>query len=85
MKFLKLLGDAFLDHQGGVSVMRILSFLVSFVVLGVWIAFMFVEGGYIPLGWAEAGLIGLVSSAKAAQSRFELGQGGLKDFPEEEC
>lgn len=76
--------DAFCDHSGGVSAMRIMSFLVCVVVLGLWVAFCFIEGRYIPLGWAEAGLIGAACGAKAAQSRFELGSTGLGAFESHE-
>lgn len=83
MKLLNLLGDAFTDHSGGVSAMRIVAAFVCCTVLGVWIAFMFIEGRYIPLGWPEAGIIGGAFGAKAVQSRFELGGHGLKDFMED--
>ena len=82
IKVLKLLGDAFTDHSGGVSAMRIIAALVCLLVLGVWITFMIVEGRYIPLGWPEAGIIGGAFGAKAAQSHFELGSRGVKDFME---
>lgn len=82
MRLLAASVDAFCDHSGGISVMRIMSFLVCVVVLGLWVAFCFIEGRYIPLGWAEAGLIGAACGAKAAQSRFELGSAGLGVFEE---
>lgn len=72
-----LMGDAFCDHEGGTSAMRIMAFLVCVVVLGAWLWGMAEAGHYIPLGWAEAGLVGGACGAKAAQSRFELGSGGL--------
>lgn len=77
MRLGNLLGDAFCDHTGGTSAMRIMAVLVCLVVLGAWITGMVVAGHYIPLGWAEAGLIGGACGAKAAQSRFELGSGGV--------
>lgn len=77
MKLLKNLGAAFLDQKGGVSSMRIITVLICFIILGIWVTFMFIEGKYIPLGYAEAGLIGAAAGAKAAQSRFELGSSGL--------
>ncbi len=82
MKILRLLGDAFLDHNGGVSSLRIVTVLISVTVLGVWISFMIIEGRYIPLGYPEAGLIGACAGAKAAQSHFELGKDGLSRFEE---
>ena len=82
-KLFKVLGDAFLDHKGGVSAMRIMTVVICLVVLGAWLAGMIVEGRYIPLGYAEAGLIGAASGAKAVQSRFELGNNGLRSFEEE--
>ncbi len=81
-RLLKILGDAFLDHKGGVSAMRITTVIICLVILGSWLAFMIVEGRYIPLGYAEAGLLGAATGAKAVQSRFELGGGGLRDFDE---
>lgn len=75
------LGDAFCDHTGGVSSMRIMSVLVCVIVLGAWIMGMVAAGHYIPLGVAEAGLIGMACGAKAAQSRFELGSGGVWGAP----
>lgn len=77
MRLGNLLGDAFCDHSGGVSAMRIMAVLVCVIVLGAWITGMIVAGHYIPMGWAEAGLIGGACGAKAAQSRFELGSGGV--------
>lgn len=76
-QFAKQVGDAFCDHSGGVSTMRIMTVLVCMLVLGAWVTGMIVAGHYIPLGWAEAGLIGGACGAKAAQSRFELGSGGV--------
>jgi len=72
-----LVGDAFCDHSGGTSAMRIMAVLVCVIVLGAWIVGMLAAGRYIPLGWAEAGLIGMACGAKATQSRFELGSGGV--------
>ena len=83
-KILNSLGDAFTDHSGGVSAMRIIAALVCVLVLGVWIAFMFFEGRYIPMGWPEAGIIGGALGAKAAQSHFELGSLGLRNFMEDD-
>lgn len=71
MKALNVLGEAFLSNNGNVSSMRIVTVLTCFIVLGTWITFMFIEGRYIPLGYAEAGLIGAAAGAKAIQSKFE--------------
>ncbi|WP_035066687.1 hypothetical protein [Nitratidesulfovibrio termitidis] len=76
-----LVGDAFCDHSGGTSAMRIMAMLVCVIVLGAWIVGMLAAGRYIPLGWAEAGLIGGACGAKAAQSRFELGGNGVWGSP----
>ena len=80
MKFLKFIAGAFLDEWGDVSCIRLVSLFVCMVVLGVWVLFMFIEGRYIPLGYAEAGLIAGAVGAKALQSRFELGGQNLKSF-----
>lgn len=70
-------GDAFLDHAGGVSAMRIISVLVCLLVLGAWIVGMLAAGHYLPLGWPEVSLISSACGAKAVQSRFELGSSGV--------
>ena len=80
MRFLNFVAGAFLDECGDVSCIRLISILICVVVLGVWVTFMFIEGRYIPLGYAEAGLISGAVGAKALQSRFELGGQGLKNF-----
>lgn len=72
-----LVGDAFCDHTGGTSCMRIMSVLVCIIVLGAWIIGMLAAGRYLPIGWPEVSLIGMACGAKAAQSRFELGSGGV--------
>lgn len=78
--FLAPIADSIHDYQGSVSCQRIVTFVVSFVILGMWIWGCFSAGHLLPLGWPEAGLIGAAQGAKALQSRFELGAGGLSSF-----
>ncbi len=72
-----LVGDAFCDHSGGVSAMRVMSVLVCVLVLGSWVVGMIAAGHHYPPSWQEVSLLSGVCGAKAAQSRFELGSGGV--------
>lgn len=74
--------DCLLDHNGGVSCQRIATLAVCFVVLGMWVWGCLTSGQFLPLGWPEVALIGAAQGAKAMQSRFELGAGGLSSFSE---
>lgn len=76
--------DCLLDHSGGVSCQRIVTFAVCGVVLGMWVWGCLSSGQLIPLGWPEVTLIGAAQGAKAVQSRFELGSHGLSDFKGED-
>lgn len=71
------LADALQCQDGGWSCMRITTLLICVVVLGMWVAFCFVEGRLIPISWEMVTLVAGSQGAKAAQLRFELGRGGL--------
>ncbi len=81
---LRPVADSIHDYHGSVSCQRVVTFAVTAVVLGMWIWGCFTAGHLLPLGWPEAGLIGAAQGAKALQSRFELGSGGLSSFSEDE-
>ena len=51
------LSDALHGMDGGWSSMRIVTMLISVVVLGMWVIFCFVEGRFIPLGWETVTLL----------------------------
>ena len=71
------LADALQCQDGGWSTMRITTMLVCVVVLGMWVAFCFIEGRFVPITWELVALVAGSQGAKAAQLRFELGRGGL--------
>ena len=77
------LSDALHGMDGGWSSMRIVTMLISVVVLGMWVIFCFIEGRFIPLGWETVTLLVGAQGAKAAQLRFELGSGGIPALPRE--
>ena len=68
--------DFFTDDERRLSCMRLLCFLVVLAVLGVWLWGNAVAGQYVPLGYAEAGLIGPACGGKAAQGYFASGRPG---------
>jgi hypothetical protein len=55
--------------------MRLMCLCVTVSVLAVWIWGNVRAGQYVPLGYAEAGLLGAAHGGKALQSRFEYGGG----------
>lgn len=67
------LGQFFVDDAGECSCMRLIAFLVLVVVLGLWVWGCITAGTYVPLGYAEAGLLSSVFAGKAVQARFEYG------------
>jgi hypothetical protein len=54
---------------------------VTAAVLAVWVWGNISAGQYVPLGHAEAGLLGAVHGGKALQTRFELGSSGGYGIP----
>lgn len=48
--------------------------------LGMWVAFCFIEGRFVPISWEMVTLVAGSQGAKAAQLRFELGRGGLASY-----
>ena len=67
------LPEFFADDTGALSCMRLMAFLAFLSVLGVWIWGNLAAGPYVPLGYAEAGIITAAFAGKAAQARFEYG------------
>ncbi|MDR2745682.1 MAG: hypothetical protein LBB66_10905 [Desulfovibrio sp.] len=67
------LGQFLVDDEGELSCMRLMCLLVDVSVLGVWIWGNIKAGQYVPLGYAEAGLLGAAHGGKALQGRFEYG------------
>ena len=65
----------FMDDAGDFSCMRLMCFLVTLVVLALWVWGNISAGHYIPLGYAEAGLLGASHGCKAWQSHSEYGPG----------
>ena len=66
----------FVDDAGECSYMRLMAFLVLLFVLALWAWGCFMAGTYIPLGYAEAGIISSAIAGKAVQARFEYGLSG---------
>ena len=69
----------FLDDEGCPSCMRLLAFVVVVVVLGVWGFSILRAGAYVPMGYAEAGLVGAAIGGKAWQAVSEYGNSTAKD------
>jgi hypothetical protein len=67
------LGQFLRDDAGELSCMRLMCLLVTVSVLAVWVWGNLTSGQYVPLGYAEAGLLGGAHGAKALQGRFEYG------------
>ena len=63
----------FVDDTGQYSCMRLSVLLVNMAVLGLWIWGNIRAGQYVPLGWAEAGLLGAANGSKSVQAGFEYG------------
>ena len=80
MTIKQALADALQAQDGGWSTMRLTTFLVCIVVLGMWAVCCFMEGRFVPISWEMAGLLIGTQGAKAAQLRFELGKEGLGAF-----
>jgi hypothetical protein len=70
------LGQFLVDDVGEFSCMRLMCLLVDVTVLGTWAWANIRSGQYIPMGYAEAGLIGAAHGWKSLQTRFELGSNG---------
>jgi hypothetical protein len=68
-------GDFFLDDAGRRSCMRLLCFVATLGVLGVWVWGNARAGCYVPLGYAESGLLAALCGGKALQGYFEYGGG----------
>ncbi len=68
-----MLRQFFEDDAGALSSMRLMAFLSFVVVLGVWVWGNITSGQYVPLGYAESGVITSAIIGKAAQARFEYG------------
>jgi hypothetical protein len=66
----------FVDDTNQYSCMRLMAFIAFVSVLGVWVWGNVTAGHYVPLGYAEAGIITAAFAGKAAQARFEYGCGG---------
>ena len=75
------LSDALRCLDGGWSTMRITTMLVCVVVMGMWVAFCFIEGRFLPITWEMVALVGSSQGAKAAQLRFEVGDNGIVPPP----
>lgn len=69
------MSEFFRDDAGELSCMRLMVFFVDAVVLGIWIWANIKAGHYVPLGYAEAGIICANHGGKAAQGYFEYGGG----------
>ena len=65
--------EFFKDDDGALSCMRLLSFMVTGVVLTMWVWGNLKAGHYVPLGFAEAGAVSASVGSKAAQGYFEYG------------
>ena len=65
--------DFFKDDDGALSCMRLMAFMVTAVVLAMWVWGNLKAGHYVPMGFAEAGAVGAAHSGKAAQGYFEYG------------
>ena len=63
----------FVDDAGQLSCMRLMCFIVTVTVLGMWVWGCFKAGQYLPLGYADAGLLSAVHGGKALQGRYEYG------------
>jgi hypothetical protein len=67
------LGQFLVDDAGELSCMRLMCLLVTVSVLGMWVWANLTSGQYVPLGYAEAGLLCGSQGAKAWQGRSEYG------------
>lgn len=63
----------FVDDAGQFSCMRLMCFCTTITVLSVWLWANFRAGTYVPLGYAEAGLVGAAHGGKMFQGRAEYG------------
>ena len=70
---MKGMRDFFLDDAGRSSLMRLMCFLVTFAVIGLWLWGNVRVGHYLPLGYAESGLLASLCGGKALQGYFEYG------------
>ena len=78
-----MLRQFFTDDAGQFSCMRLMTFCVLAMVLGVWGYCNVCSGMYVPMGYDEAGVISTAIIGKAAQARFEYGTpaNGMADPP----
>lgn len=67
--------EFFKDDVGAFSCMRLMACIVILAALVPWIVCVIKTGQYVPLGYAEAGLVAAALGGKAAQGYFEYGGG----------
>lgn len=72
--------DACQNERGGYSTMRIGSLFFTAVFMGLWAAACIRTGQFVHFDWPDVSVLSAIWLAKAAQSRFELGSGGLSLF-----
>lgn len=72
---MSVLADFFLDDEGRCSLMRLMCFFITLVVLSLWLWGNLRAGQYLPLGYAESALLGTLCGGKALQGYFEYGGG----------
>lgn len=72
---MKGLKDFFLDDESRSSLMRLMCFLVTLTILLLWVWGNIRTGAYLPLGYAESGLLAALCGGKAMQGYFEYGGG----------
>lgn len=76
---MRVLAEFFKDDEGEFSCMRLMTFLVDVIVLSLWVWANLKAGHYVPLGYAEAGLISVNHGSKALQGGFEYGGFGGRE------
>lgn len=67
--------DFFLDDERRCSCMRLMCFIASAAVLCMWLWGNIRAGQYVPLGYAEAGVLVAACGGKAVHGYFEYGGG----------
>lgn len=72
--------DACQNERGGYSTMRIGCMVFTTLFMGLWAFACIRSGTFVHFDWPDVSALSALWLAKAAQSRFELGTGGLGKY-----